>query len=83
MQKVRNVIIFYGERLLDAGGTPLFGCPQLLIQLPSIAGGRFLHRQLQDVPCHGDKRPNVKDSFCEELEGAFSKIPKYHMKIVL
>jgi hypothetical protein len=27
-------------------------------QLPSIAGGRLLHLQIEDVPCRGDKGPS-------------------------
>jgi hypothetical protein len=30
-----------------------------------------------------DKTDDVKDSFYEELECIFNKIPKYHMKILL
>jgi exonuclease III len=30
-----------------------------------------------------DKTDDVKDSFCEELERAFDKFPKYHTKILL
>jgi hypothetical protein len=30
-----------------------------------------------------DKTDDVKDSFCEDLDRVFSKIPKYHMKILL
>jgi hypothetical protein len=30
-----------------------------------------------------DKTDDVKDSFHEELECAFDKFPKYHMKILL
>jgi hypothetical protein len=31
----------------------------------------------------GDKIGDVKESFYEELEHAFDKFPKYHMKILL
>jgi hypothetical protein len=30
-----------------------------------------------------DKSYDLKDSFCEELEHVFDKVPKYHMKILL
>jgi hypothetical protein len=30
-----------------------------------------------------DKTDNVKDSFCEELERVFHKLPKYQMKVLL
>jgi hypothetical protein len=62
---VSNMIRFYGEELLaprptQAGGTPLFGCPRLLIQYTQILSypphwRLFLHPQPEDTPCSGDK----------------------------
>jgi hypothetical protein len=52
LEHFRNKLIFYGEELLaprpnqQAGGPPLFGCPQLLIQ--------YIHSfppYLEDVSC--------------------------------
>ena len=43
-----------------AGGTPLFGCPRLLIQLIrsySPYWRLFLCLQPEDMPCHGDRDP--------------------------
>lgn len=45
----RTSVSFYCEE--QNGGSPLVGCPQL----STITGGRFLHPQLEDVPCRGDR----------------------------
>jgi len=61
-----NVILFYGEELLaprptlQAGGSPLVGCPRLLIQYicnypPDWR--LFFHPQVKDAPCRGDRDP--------------------------
>jgi hypothetical protein len=45
---------------IQAGETPLLGCPRLLIQyIQSISGGRLLHPQPEDPPCYGDRDPRI------------------------
>jgi hypothetical protein len=49
-----------------------------------ILRGRWCHIIVLNVhPPTEDKTDDVKDSFYEELEHAFDKFPKYHMKILL
>jgi len=67
---VRNMIRFYGEVLLahhpnpEAGGSPLFGCPRMLIQYIRSCPPYwrpFLHPQPEDASCRGDRDPLVMD----------------------
>ena len=51
----------------QAGGPPLVGCPQLLIQfIRSSPPYRrpFLHPQPEDAPCRGDRDPLITWSIC-------------------
>jgi exonuclease III len=49
-----------------------------------ILRGRWCHIILLNVHAPTeDKTDDVKDSFYEELERMFDKIPKYHTKILL
>ena len=46
--------------------------------------GRWLRIILVNVHAPSEeKREELKDSFCEELEEVFVHFPKYHMKILL
>ena len=64
----RNTIRFYGEELLpprpapQAGGPPLVGCPQLLVQYIRSYPPYwrpFLHPQAEDMLCPGDRDPLI------------------------
>jgi hypothetical protein len=49
-----------------------------------ILRGRLCHIIVLNVHAPTeDKTDDVKDSFYEELEHVFDKVPKYHMKISL
>jgi exonuclease III len=49
-----------------------------------ILRGRWCHIIVLNVHAPTeDKTDDVKDSFYEELESVFDKLPKYHMKILL
>jgi hypothetical protein len=58
----RNKLIFYGEELLAPHPTPkledhpLSAVRDCLFNI-FAAGGRLLHPQPEDTPCHGDKGP--------------------------
>jgi len=63
----RNISVLQGGRGVvntspnpQAGGTPLVGCPRLLIQfIRSYPPSRrpFLYPQPEDTPCRGDRDP--------------------------
>jgi hypothetical protein len=66
----RNMIRFYGEQLLtpriitQTGGTPLVGCPRLLIQYIRSYPPYwrpFLHPQPEDAPFRGDRDPVITE----------------------
>ena len=49
-----------------------------------VLRGRWLYIILVNVHAPSEeKREELKDSFCEELEEVFVHFPKYHMKILL
>jgi hypothetical protein len=61
---VRNMLIFYGEGVLRPSSSsqpedhPLSLVPAAssrYLQLPFVAGGRFLHPQPEDAPFRSDK----------------------------
>ena len=48
----------------QAGGPPLVGCPRLLIQFIHVYPPYwrlFLHPQLEDAPCCGDRDPQTQN----------------------
>ena len=54
----------------QAGGPPLVGCPRLLIQfIRSYPPYRrpFLHPQLEDATCRGDRDPQTRTETCTRL----------------
>jgi hypothetical protein len=49
-----------------------------------ILRGRWCHIIVLNIQAPtDDKTDNVKDSFYEEVEHVFDKLPRYHMKILL
>jgi hypothetical protein len=66
---------------------------ELYQQLVQFVRDRMSHIILRGRLCHiiflsfhtpiEDKTDDVKDSFYEELESVFHKLPKYHMQILL
>jgi hypothetical protein len=71
----------------QAGGTPLFGCPRLLIQfIHSYPPFRrpFLHPRPEDAPCRGDRDPHSwkpRISLFLKIDTYLSSFPPTHTPI--